>query len=52
MTAFASVKVNKFRIWILAGDGVTVEMSCYDLTKGRITFGHKEKPAAESKGPR
>jgi translation initiation factor IF-1 len=34
-------KMRKFRIRILAGDHVTVEMSPYDLTRGRITFRHK-----------
>lgn len=29
------------RIRILAGDQVTVEVSPYDLTRGRITFRHK-----------
>ena len=31
----------RFRIHILAGDHVTVAMSPYDLTRGRITFRHK-----------
>jgi translation initiation factor IF-1 len=34
-------KMRKFRIRILAGDRVTVEVSPYDLTRGRITFRHK-----------
>ena len=34
-------KMRKFRIRVLAGDRVTVEMTPYDLTKGRITFRHK-----------
>ena len=29
------------RIRVLAGDKVTLEMSPYDLTKGRITFRHR-----------
>ena len=29
------------RIRVLAGDRVTLEMSPYDLTKGRITYRHK-----------
>ena len=33
--------MRKFRIRVLAGDRVTVEMTPYDLTKGRITFRHK-----------
>lgn len=39
--AHTSGKMRKFRIRVLAGDNVTVEMTPYDLTKGRITFRHK-----------
>ena len=46
VTAYASGKMRKHRIRILAGDRVTLEMSPYDLTKGRISFRHKdERPA-------
>jgi translation initiation factor IF-1 len=34
-------KMRKFRIRVLAGDRVNVEMTPYDLTKGRITFRFK-----------
>ena len=34
-------KMRKFRIRILAGDRVTVCVSPYDLSRGRITFRHK-----------
>lgn len=34
-------KMRKYRIRILAGDRVTVEVSPYDLTRGRIIFRHK-----------
>ena len=34
-------KMRKNRIRVLAGDRVTVEMTPYDLTKGRITFRFK-----------
>ncbi len=34
-------KMRKFRIRVLVGDKVDVEMTPYDLTKGRITFRHK-----------
>jgi len=34
-------KMRKFRIRILAGDRVTVSVSPYDLSRGRITFRHK-----------
>ena len=36
--AYLSGKMRKFRIRILPGDTVTVEMSPYDLTKARITY--------------
>ena len=39
--AHTAGKMRKFRIRGLAGDRVTVEMTPYDLTKGRITFRHK-----------
>ncbi len=39
--AYASGKMRKHRIRILAGDRVTLEMSPYDLTKGRINFRQK-----------
>ena len=38
MTAHISGKMRKNYIRILTGDKVKVEMSPYDLTKGRITF--------------
>ena len=39
--AHTAGRMGKHRIRILAGDKVTVEMSTYDLTKGRIIFRHK-----------
>ena len=36
-----SVKMRMYYIKILPGDKVKVEMSPYDLTKGRITFRYK-----------
>mgnify|MGYP001452840670 FL=1 len=39
--AHTAGRMRKHRIRILAGDKVTVEMSTYDLSKGRITFRHK-----------
>ena len=39
--AYASGKMQKHRIRILAGDRVKLEMSPYDLTKGRINYRHK-----------
>ena len=39
--AHTSWRMRKHRIRVLAGDKVTVEMTPYDLTKGRIIFRHK-----------
>lgn len=39
--ATISGKMRKNRIRILMGDRVDIEMSPYDLTKGRITYRHK-----------
>ena len=34
-------KMRKFRIRVMVGDRVDVEMTPYDLTKGRVIFRHK-----------
>ena len=34
-------KMRRFRIRVLTGDRVKVEVSPYDLTRGRITFRHR-----------
>ena len=39
--AHTAGRMRKHRIRVLAGDKVTVEMTPYDLTKGRIIFRHK-----------
>lgn len=39
--AHTAGKMRKNRIRVLAGDRVNVEMTPYDLTKGRITFRYK-----------
>ena len=52
--AYTSGRMKKNRIRILAGDKVTVEMTPYDLTKGRINFRHKDArsgPPPSSVGP-
>ena len=41
ITAYPAGKMRKFFIKILPGDKVTVAISPYDLSKGRITFRHK-----------
>lgn len=35
-------KMRKNRIRVMVGDRVTVEVSPYDLTKGRVVFRHKD----------
>lgn len=42
LIAYTSGKMRQHHIRILAGDRVTLELSPYDLTKGRITFRHLE----------
>ena len=39
--AHTAGKMRKFRIRVMVGDKVNIEMTPYDLTKGRITFRHK-----------
>jgi len=48
--AYTGGKMRKNNIRIIAGDSVTLEMSPYDLTKGRITFRHL--PARTGGAPR
>lgn len=40
LVAYSAGRMKKFRIRIIAGDSVSLEMSPYDLSKGRITFRH------------
>lgn len=46
--AYTSGKMRKNRIRILIGDDVTVEMTPYDLTKGRVTHRHKVSSSYET----
>lgn len=46
LIAYTSGKMRKHHIRILAGDKVSLELSPYDLSKGRITFRH-----IETRGP-
>lgn len=46
--AHISGKMRMHYIKILPGDRVTIEMTPYDLTKGRVTYRHKEKRNNES----
>ena len=42
LIAYSAGKMRMHHIRILAGDKVSLELSPYDLTKGRITFRHIE----------
>jgi translation initiation factor IF-1 len=46
LIAYTAGKMKKNHIRILAGDQVSLELSPYDLSKGRITFRHIEKRGA------
>lgn len=48
--AYTAGKMKKHRIKTLAGDRVTVEMSPYDLEKGRLIFRHREQNSAPRPG--
>lgn len=52
LIAYAGGKMRKNHIRVLAGDSVSLELSPYDMTKGRITFRHLERrgPAAPVRG--
>ena len=43
LVAYTSGRMRKHHIRILAGDNVSLELSPYDLSKGRITFRHIEQ---------
>jgi translation initiation factor IF-1 len=51
LVAYTAGKMKKNRIKTLAGDRVTVEVSPYDLEKGRLIFRHKEERAAAISRP-
>lgn len=54
LVAYTSGKMRKHHIRILAGDNVSLELSPYDLSKGRITFRHLERrgPPVTARSPR
>ena len=52
LVAYTGGKMRKHHIRILAGDRVRIEMTPYDLSKGRITFRHKDERSAASGAPR
>jgi translation initiation factor IF-1 len=39
--AYGAGKMTKFKIRVMVGDRVTLSLSPYDLTRGRITYRHK-----------
>jgi len=46
LVAYAAGKMRKHHIRIIMGDKISVEISPYDLSKGRITFRHIERRGA------
>ena len=48
LIAYSAGKMRKHYIRIIAGDKVSLEVSPYDLSKGRITFRHIESPRASA----
>lgn len=51
LIAYTAGKMRKNHIRILAGDHVSLELSPYDLSKGRITFRHIETRTGTSAPP-
>ena len=51
LVAYTAGKMRKHHIRILAGDKVSLELSPYDLSKGRIKFRHIEGRSANAFGP-
>ncbi len=51
LVAYSAGKMRKHHIRILAGDKVALELSPYDLSKGRITFRHLDakRPVAPTR---
>ena len=51
LVAYTAGRMKKHHIRILAGDRVSIELSPYDLSKGRITFRHLEPRAGGAPAP-
>ena len=51
LIAYTAGRMKKNRIKTLAGDRVTVEVSPYDLDKGRMIFRHKDERAGTGSRP-
>lgn len=52
LVAYTAGKMRKHHIRIIAGDKVSLEISPYDLSKGRICFRHIEGRVASAAPPR
>jgi translation initiation factor IF-1 len=48
LVAYTAGRMRKHHIRILAGDNVSLELSPYDLSKGRITFRHLERSGPQA----
>lgn len=51
LVAYSAGKMKKHHIRIIAGDKVSLEISPYDLSKGRITFRHLDTRPGPSAPP-
>lgn len=52
LVAYTAGRMRRHSIRILAGDQVSLELSPYDLSKGRITFRHLEPRPGMPRSPR
>jgi translation initiation factor IF-1 len=52
LVAYSAGRMRKHHIRILAGDKVSLELSPYDLSKGRITFRHLDAKRPVASAPR
>jgi translation initiation factor IF-1 len=48
---YTAGKMRKNRIRTAVGDRVTVEMTPYDLTRGRLVFRHRGEPVVGAAAP-
>jgi translation initiation factor IF-1 len=51
IVAYTAGRMKKNRIRTLAGDRVVVEMTPYDLSKGRVIYRHKDERAIPAHAP-
>jgi len=50
LVAHLTGKMRKHNIRVACGDAVTVQLTPYDLTRGRIAFRHKDSPPPVASG--